>query len=85
MPHSHYVVNVISSNITFSGSTWIMRNSGGGMRALSSVVTFENYTLFDNNSVPHLYNGGALSCQDGKVIFQGKTLFIRNSAMMMVE
>ena len=68
------------STVTFSVITRITRNSGGGIRAVKSVIMFEKDTLFDENSTPYL-NGGALNCQYGKIFFQGKTLFIKNSAI----
>ena len=76
----NHVMNAISSNITFSGTTRITRNSGGGIIAHTSVLTFEKDTLFDNNSSLYIAKGGALYSQGGKVLFQGSTLFICNSA-----
>ena len=72
--------HVFESNIVFSGITRISRNSGGGILALSSIISFEKDIIFEYNNDPYLCNGGALNCQDGRVSFQGNTLFIKNSA-----
>ena len=72
---SNHAINVISSEIIFSGITRILRNFGGGILSQSSVITFSNYTSFVNNT---LYS--ALNCYEGKILFQGSTVFIRNRA-----
>ena len=78
----YHVVNVYKSNITFSGSTKFTRNSGGVIGAWNSMVTFKGKTIikFNNNNSPDNPNGGAIYCLDGKILFQGNTLFINNSA-----
>ena len=71
------------STVNFFGNTSISNNiaalgeGGGGINATQSLVTFNDETLFSNNSG---CMGGAVYVERGKLQFNGQMSFINNSA-----
>ena len=75
-------LHVSKCTITFNGTTEIKNNigkAGGGIKADTTTIIFENNTLFSSNSNPS-GDGGALNILQGKVSFHGNTVFIHNTA-----
>ena len=73
----HSALSFIESNITFTGTTLLTRNLGGGLQQLNSFVLFQDTAMFTDNSGQE---GGGLNCFYGQIIFNGHTVFMQNFA-----
>lgn len=78
--NSGSAVCIFDGNVTFTGTTQIIRNSalsGGGIKSRDSFLTFAGVTIIKANSAP---TGGAISCTQGGVTFRDSVQFVHNRA-----
>ena len=71
-------VSIIDSKTTFTGTTTIHNNTGGGIYMVNSQVKFLDHTTFERNSAR---KGGAINSLSGMLLFSGITVFAHNRAV----